>query len=176
MTVPEPAREPLAIVVMGVSGCGKTSIGERLAERLHLPFLEGDSLHPKANVEKMAAGTPLSDEDRWPWLEAIGVHMRAALENGQGVVVSCSALKKSYRDLLRKATGHRTALVYLEGSKALLSQRMGERTGHFMPVSLLESQLATLENPAGEPLVVTVAIDRSINDIVEAALAGLSRM
>ncbi|MDQ0458113.1 gluconokinase [Rhizobium paknamense] len=176
MSLPTDARTPLAIIVMGVSGCGKSSIGEGLAARLKAPFLEGDSLHPEANVEKMAKGTPLTDEDRWPWLKLIGERMHAALEKGQTIIVSCSALKKSYRDLLREATGHRTAFVYLEGSKDLLTRRMGERTGHFMPVSLLESQLATLENPSSEPLVVTIDIDRSIEDIVDAAVDALASL
>ncbi|BCH65042.1 gluconokinase [Agrobacterium vitis] len=172
-TVP---TRPWAIIVMGVSGCGKSSIGEGLAKKLDVPFLEGDSLHPAANVEKMAKGTPLNDEDRWPWLQAIGDKMAAALREGQTIIVSCSSLKKSYRDLLREATGNLTAFIYLEGSKELLTRRMGERTGHFMPVSLLESQLATLESPKDEPCVVTVDIDRSIDAIVEAAAAGLSEL
>ncbi|MGV1801739.1 gluconokinase [Agrobacterium vitis] len=172
-TVP---TRPWAIIVMGVSGCGKSSIGEGLAKKLDVPFLEGDGLHPAANVEKMAKGTPLTDEDRWPWLQAIGDKMAAALQEGQTIIVSCSSLKKSYRDLLREATGNRTAFIYLEGSKELLTRRMGERTGHFMPVSLLESQLATLESPTGEPCVVTVDIDRSIDAIVDAAAAGLSEL
>ncbi|MBB4010154.1 gluconokinase [Allorhizobium taibaishanense] len=167
---------PWAIIVMGVSGCGKSSIGAGLAKMLDVTFLEGDSLHPIANVQKMAKGTPLTDEDRWPWLEAIGDRLAVALRQGTSIIVSCSALKKSYRDRLREATGHRTAFVYLEGSKALLSKRMGERTGHFMPVSLLESQLATLETPTGEPAVITVDIDQNIDAIVESAAAGLSQL
>ncbi|MCC8931336.1 gluconokinase [Rhizobium sp. 'Codium 1'] len=164
-----------AIIVMGVSGCGKSSVGEALASRLGLPFIEGDALHPASNVEKMAEGTPLTDEDRWPWLSVIGKRMADALSRGEGIVVSCSALKKIYRDHLRAATGGRLAFVYLEGSRDLLNQRMGARTGHFMPLGLLESQLATLEVPTGEAGVLTVSIDQALGAIVSAALDGLAQ-
>ncbi|KQW32341.1 gluconokinase [Rhizobium sp. Root274] len=167
---------PLAIIVMGVSGCGKSSVGALLASRLGLPFVEGDILHPEANVDKMAAGTPLTDEDRWPWLTMIGETMADALAKGQGIVVSCSALKKIYRDHLRKATSGHLVFVYLEGSHALLSARMGARTGHFMPPALLESQLATLEVPTGEPGVATVSIDQPVDAIVAQALEALSEL
>jgi gluconokinase len=167
---------PLAIIVMGVSGCGKSSVGAELATRLGLPFIEGDALHPRANVDKMSAGTPLTDEDRWPWLTIIGETMAAALEKGEGIVVSCSALKRIYRDHLRKAASGRLAFVYLEGSHALLSARMGARTGHFMPPALLQSQLATLEIPTGEPGVVTVSIDQPVGAIVSDALEGLAEL
>ncbi|MBX4908121.1 MULTISPECIES: gluconokinase [Rhizobium] len=165
-----------AIIVMGVSGCGKSSVGEKLAEALHLAFLEGDALHPAANVEKMSKGIPLTDEDRMPWLDLIGKRMQASLEKGEGIIVSCSALKRIYRDRLRAAAGSNLFFVYLEGSKALLTKRMGERKGHFMPVSLLESQLATLEVPTGEPGVVTVDIDDTIDGITATALRGLSTL
>ncbi|RCW27349.1 gluconate kinase (SKI family) [Ciceribacter lividus] len=169
----ETAR-PEAVIVMGVCGCGKSSVGAAIAERLGLPFVEGDVLHPQSNVEKMSRGEPLSDEDRWPWLEIIGRTMADALGRGDGIVVSCSALKKAYRDRLRAAIGGRLSFVYLEGTRELLSERMGSRTGHFMPTSLLDSQLATLEVPTGEPGVVTVDIDRGIGEIVDMAVAGLS--
>ncbi|MCM2394782.1 gluconokinase [Rhizobium sp. S95] len=160
---------------MGVSGCGKSSVGALLAERLGLAFVEGDSLHPAENVAKMAQGVPLTDEDRWPWLETIGMLMAGALDRGEGIVVSCSALKRVYRDRLRRATSDRLSFVYLEGASELLLSRMGARTGHFMPVSLLESQLRTLEVPTGEAGVVTVDIDRSVEDIVENAIRGLAQ-
>ncbi|MCL6705433.1 gluconokinase [Pseudomonas sp. R2.Fl] len=162
-----------AIIVMGVSGCGKSSVGALLAERLGLPFVEGDSLHPATNVEKMGKGIPLTDEDRWPWLETIGALMAGALAKGEGIVVSCSALKKVYRDRLRQAAGGELAFVYLSGSYELLKERMGARTGHFMPLSLLDSQLATLEVPTGEPGVVTVDIGQSVEGIVDEAMRGL---
>ncbi|MFN3506659.1 MAG: gluconokinase [Allorhizobium sp.] len=165
---------PQAVIVMGVSGCGKSSVGAALADRLNLPFIEGDVLHPESNVAKMAAGTPLTDEDRWPWLTVIGDRMADALARGEGIIVSCSALKKIYRDHLRAATGGRLSFVYLEGSRELLGRRMGARTGHFMPLGLLESQLATLEVPTGEPGVVTVSIDQPVEGIVADALEGLT--
>ncbi|SCB62077.1 gluconate kinase, SKI family [Rhizobium aethiopicum] len=165
-----------AIVVMGVSGCGKSSVGEKLAGALRLAFVEGDALHPASNVEKMSKGIPLTDEDRMPWLDLIGQRMKASLEKGEGIIVSCSALKRIYRDRLRVAAGGNLFFVYLEGSKALLTRRMGERKGHFMPVSLLESQLATLEVPTGEPGVVTVDIDDTIDGIAATALNGLSTL
>lgn len=164
-----------AIIVMGVSGCGKSTVGAELAEKLGIPFQEGDRLHPPANVEKMSAGTPLTDDDRWPWLDLVGAELRKGFEAG-GVVISCSALKKSYRDRLRAATGGPLYFVYLEGSIELLTQRMGAREGHFMPLSLLKTQLDTLEVPTGEPGVVTVDIDATPEDIVDNALKGLKAL
>ncbi|WP_425350915.1 gluconokinase [Rhizobium anhuiense] len=172
----EQMNKPHAIIVMGVSGCGKSSVGEKLAEALHLAFVEGDALHPAANVEKMSKGIPLTDEDRMPWLDLIGEDMQAPLDKSEGIIVSCSALKRVYRDRLRAAVGGNLFFVYLEGSKALLTKRMGERKGHFMPVSLLESQLATLEVPTGEPGVVTVDIDDTVDGIAATALKGLAAL
>jgi gluconokinase len=170
------ASGPRAVVVMGVSGSGKTSIAEAIAGRLVLHFVEGDALHPAANVEKMSHGIPLTDEDRMPWLDLIGGEIAAAVARGEAIVVSCSALKRVYRDRLRREAGGSLAFVYLEGSKELLTKRMGERKGHFMPTSLLESQLQTLETPTGEPGVVTVDIDDSIDGIVDAAVQGLAEI
>ena len=164
-----------AIIVMGVSGCGKSTVGEALAEKLGIPFMEGDKLHPASNVEKMAAGTPLNDDDRWPWLDLVGAELRQGSE-ADGIVISCSALKKIYRERLRDACGGPLAFVYLDGSEALLTERMGARTGHFMPLSLLQTQLATLEVPTGEPGVVTVSIDASPEEITENALKGLAAL
>ncbi|MBB3297537.1 gluconokinase [Rhizobium sp. BK077] len=172
----EQMNKPHAIIVMGVSGCGKSSVGEKLAEALHQAFVEGDALHPAANVEKMSKGIPLTDEDRMPWLDLIGEDMQASLDKSEGIIVSCSALKRVYRDRLRAAVGGNLFFVYLEGSKALLTKRMGERKGHFMPVSLLESQMATLEVPTGEPGVVTVDIDDTVDGIAATALKGLSAL
>ncbi|MCA2411360.1 gluconokinase [Rhizobium leguminosarum bv. viciae 248] len=165
-----------AIIVMGVSGCGKSSVGEKLAEALHLAFIEGDALHPAANVEKMSKGIPLTDEDRMPWLDRIGEDIKASLEKSEGIIVSCSALKRLYRDRLRAAAGGNLFFVYLEGSRALLMKRMGERKGHFMPVSLLDSQLATLEVPTGEQGVVTVDIDDTVEGIAATALKSLAAL
>ncbi|MBX5170658.1 gluconokinase [Rhizobium sp. NZLR1b] len=172
----EQTSGPHAIIVMGVSGCGKSSVGEKLAGALHLAFVEGDALHPAANVEKMSKGIPLTDEDRMPWLDRIGEDMKASLEKGEGIIVSCSALKRIYRDRLRAAAGDNLFFVYLEGSRQLLTKRMGERKGHFMPVSLLESQLTTLEAPTGEHGVVTVDIDDTIDGISATALEGLAAL
>ncbi len=158
------------IIVMGVSGSGKSTVGEKLAEALNLPFLEGDSLHPKSNVDKMASGIPLQDEDRWPWLDKIGERMATA---EQGLIVSCSSLKKSYRDRLRAAVGGQLAFVFLDGSFEVLHEHMGHRTGHFMPVTMLESQLATLESPVGEPLVFRADVVDPIEKIVAESLEWL---
>src|SRR6266576_4069419 len=135
-------------VIMGVSGSGKSLIGAQLAAALHIDFVEGDDLHPADNVKRMAAGVPLTDADRRGWLLAIGTRLRDAKRAGRGLIVSCSALKRSYRDLLRSAGDDTVRFVYLAGSRALLAERMAQRRGHFMPASLLESQLATLEEPA----------------------------
>ncbi|MGG6896081.1 MULTISPECIES: gluconokinase [Rhizobium] len=169
----ELSKTPLAIIVMGVSGSGKSSVGEGVAAKLGIHFIEGDALHPAANVEKMSKGIPLTDEDRWPWLEKIGQEIAASLAKGEGISVSCSALKRTYRERLRASAGGHLYFIYLHGSKELLSRRMGERKGHFMPASLLESQLQTLEVPTGEPGVVTVDIDGTIDAIVEAAVKSL---
>ena len=164
-----------AVVVMGVSGCGKTSVAEGLAANLKAAFIEGDSLHPAVNVDKMSHGIALTDEDRWPWLDTVGRAMADVLAGNGSVVVSCSALKKAYRDRLRSSAGGTLAFVFLKGSRELLMSRMAAREGHFMPVSLLDSQLATLEDPSCEAGVVTVDIDASIDAIVASALDGLSR-
>ncbi|NKK71131.1 AAA family ATPase [Rhizobium leguminosarum bv. viciae] len=167
---------PLAVIVMGVSGCGKSSVGERIAAENGLPFLEGDQLHPAGNVEKMARGIPLTDDDRLPWLDRIGEEIKTAQKASQGLVVSCSALKRSYRDRLRQAGDGRLAFVFLEGAYDLLLSRMKARQGHFMPATLLDSQLQTLEVPTGEAGVVTVAIDNALDDIVALACQRLNGM
>ncbi len=158
------------IIVMGVSGSGKSTVGEKLAEALALPFLEGDSLHPQSNVDKMASGIPLQDDDRWPWLDKIGESLRTA---GEGLIVSCSSLKKSYRDRLRSAVGGKLAFVFLDGSFEVLHEHMGQRTGHFMPVTMLESQLATLESPIGEPLVFRADVADPVEQIIAESLAWI---
>ncbi len=134
-------------VVMGVAGSGKSLIGARLARELHVEFVEGDDLHPPDNVRRMAAGIPLTDDDRKGWLMAIAARLREAQRAGVGLVASCSALKRSYRDLLRSGAAT-VQFVYLAGTSALLTERMANRRGHFMPPSLLESQLAILEEPS----------------------------
>ena len=135
-------------IVMGVSGSGKTTIGARLARALGSEFVEGDDLHPPENVKRMTAGIPLTDDDRRGWLLAIAARLREAKRARIGLVVSCSALKRSYRDLLRSVGETEVRFVYLAGSRALLAERLAQRRGHFMPPALLESQLAILEEPS----------------------------
>ena len=163
-----------AIVVMGVAGCGKTTVSGALAERLGWPVADADDFHPPANVAKMRAGTPLTDEDRRPWLATIRAWLEAADGN---VVVTCSALRRAYRDVLRgppdQGAEPRVRFVHLHGSRELLAARMGARQGHFMPLTLLDSQLATLEPLQPNEDGVVVDIDASPEQIVEAALRGL---
>ncbi|MEW9871623.1 gluconokinase [Arthrobacter sp. HS15c] len=155
------------IVVMGVSGCGKTTIGDLVARELGVPFLDGDSLHPVDNVAKMAAGTPLTDEDRWPWLATVGSELAAA-GNG-GLVLACSALRRSYRDAIR-AQAPDTVFLHLHGSKEVLRARTEGRTGHFMPPALLDSQLATLEPLDDDEAGIVVDIEAPVQEVVSAGL------
>jgi gluconokinase len=161
---------------MGVSGAGKSSVAELLARRLGCAFVEGDRLHPASNVAKMAEGIPLTDDDRWPWLDLVGDELAAARERGESIVVTCSSLKRSYRTRLREASKGPLYFVFLKGSPELLASRMGERQGHFMPTSLLQSQLQTLESPEGEDGVVTVDIDATVEEIVAKAHDGLTEV
>jgi gluconokinase len=132
---------------MGVAGSGKTTIGAALARALDIPFVEGDDLHPRENVQRMAQGIPLTDEDRRPWLLAIAQRLRDASVAGTGVVVACSALKRRYRDLLRSEGAADARFVFLSGSRAIVGERLAGRRGHFMPAALLDSQFAALEEP-----------------------------
>ena len=135
-------------VIMGVSGSGKSLIGARLARALHVEFVEGDDLHPPDNVRRMAAGIALTDRDRKSWLMAIAARLHEAKRAGTGLVATCSALKRRYRDLLRSSGDARVQFVYLAGTRELLAERMANRRGHFMPPALLDSQLDTLEEPS----------------------------
>ena len=152
------------VVVMGVSGSGKSTVGAALAHALGVRFVDGDALHPAGNVAKMAAGIPLDDADRAPWLDAIGTVLAAG-----PVVVACSALRRVYRDRLRAAAPS-LELVFLDGNRELLASRMSVRPGHFMPASLLDSQLATLERPDADEHPLTADISATVPEIV-AALA-----
>ncbi|HEY5320468.1 MAG TPA: gluconokinase [Galbitalea sp.] len=137
---------PIVLVFMGVSGCGKSTVAALLAGRLGWPFEEGDSLHPQANIDKMAAGHPLDDDDRWPWLEKVAEWVEERLDAGENALITCSALKRSYRDMInRRGTG--VQFVYLAGSKETIGARLATRQGHFMPPALLDSQFADLEEP-----------------------------
>jgi beta-N-acetylhexosaminidase len=159
------------VIVMGVSGCGKTTIGDLVARELGVPFLDGDSLHPVENVAKMAAGTPLTDEDRWPWLATVGSELATA-GNG-GLVLACSALRRSYRDAIREQAPD-TVFLHLHGSKEVLRSRTEGRSGHFMPPALLDSQLATLEPLEADEAGTVVDIANPVNQVVADALAGIA--
>ena len=163
----------LAVVVMGVSGCGKSTVGAAIAEALGLHFIDGDGLHSAANVARMQAGTPLRDEDRWPWLDRIGARLSDAAQWPDGVVIACSALKRAYRDRIRSAAPG-VRFVFLDGPAELIRTRMSERTGHYMPGTLLESQLQTLEPPgADETDVQRVGIELPADRVVDAAVLAL---
>ena len=158
------------LVVMGVAGSGKSTLAAQLAQRLGWPLQEGDALHPQANVDKMAAGQPLGDADREPWLQRIAAWIDARIAAGEPGIVTCSALKRAYRDALRREA---VRFVHLTGSRDLLAQRMLERSGHFMPPSLLDSQLATLEAPGADEDAITIDIALAPEAQIAAVLTWL---
>lgn len=162
---------PVHVVVMGVSGCGKSTIARALHERLGWEFAEGDEYHPRANVEKMASGRPLMDEDRWPWLRTLADWTRERDERGESTILSCSSLKRSYRDLLRDG-GAGTYFVHMHGDKGILLERMESRE-HFMPPTLLESQLDTLELLEPDERGVLVDVALPVERAVRVVLAHL---
>lgn len=153
-------------VIMGVAGSGKTSVGEGLSRLTGITFIDGDALHPKANVDKMAAGVPLTDEDRWPWLEAIG---RELARSPVPLMIGCSALKRSYRDSIRHYAGAAVSFVHLTGSREIIRQRMQQRKNHFMPLKLLDSQFAALEPPGIDEQSISIGIDQPLDAIVAQA-------
>jgi carbohydrate kinase (thermoresistant glucokinase family) len=165
MSVSDSAGKPAVIVVMGVASSGKTSLGERLAERLGWPFRDADSFHPPENVAKMSSGTPLTDEDRKPWLAAIAAWIDELRTTGGNGIVTCSALKRAYREVI---VGDRpdVTLVYLRGSRELIGERMAARQHHFMPPALLDSQFATLEEPGADEKPLVVQVEASKEAIV----------
>ncbi|TAM86275.1 MAG: gluconokinase [Jatrophihabitans sp.] len=167
-----PGRGPVStaagrpvLVVMGVSGCGKSTVAALLAGRLGWPFAEGDDFHPAANVAKMHSGHPLDDDDRWPWLEKIAVWVDERLDTGSGGVITCSALKRRYRDVIRRddtarsaGVAHGVVFVYLHGTREQIANRLAARQGHFMPAALLDSQFAALEEPQPDENAIRVEI------------------
>jgi gluconokinase len=156
-------------VVMGVSGCGKSDVGQRLATALRVAFIEGDQWHSSANVAKMASGIPLTDDDRAAWLATLREKIAAARVNGEAMVLSCSALKRRYRDLLREGDPN-LFFVELDGPRALIEERMRARTGHFMPTSLLDSQLRDLEPLQADESGLRVPITGTLDEVVQAIL------
>ena len=186
MAASQPASDPAArpgvqavlrraVVVMGVSGCGKSSVGAGVAAALGLDYVDGDDLHDAASVSKMRAGLSLTDLDRWPWLGRIGARLADAQAAPPGLVVACSALRRDYRDCLRGAAPG-VSFVFLDGPRALIRQRMEQRLGHYMPAQLLDSQLQTLERPGpDEPDVLTLDIDAPVATLIERAAAALQQ-
>ncbi len=159
----DPAR---IVVVMGVSSSGKSTVGAGLSKSLGVPFLDGDGYHPPENVEKMRAGTPLTDEDRWPWLERLSQALAASAGKNGAVVGACSALKRSYRDFITEKAGEPVLFVHLHGTRELLAERIAARHHEYMPASLLDSQIATLEVPAPDENALIVPIEPPVEEIV----------
>ena len=151
-------------VVMGVSGCGKSSVGTAVSERLCIHYIDGDDLHPPEHIAKMSRGKPLTDADRAPWLVKVGQRL-AAIDGS--VVIGCSALKRAYRDIIRDNAGDSVCFLYLEGSSDVLAERMSNRLGHLMPVSLLESQLTTLEPPGLDETMMTTDFNQPFDQLVD---------
>ena len=159
-------KAPCALIVMGVSGSGKSTIGDKLAERLRWTFEDGDRFHPAGNVAKMSAGHPLTDEDRWPWLQAIADEIDRVCRAGEHAVIACSALKRAYRDILVHGRDD-VRIIFLEGKQDLIAARLAARKDHFMPPGLLASQFRTLEPPANSENPVTASIDAPVETIVD---------
>lgn len=165
-------KPPCALVVMGVSGSGKSTVADKLAARLRWTYEDGDRFHPKSNVEKMSAGHPLTDEDRRPWLQAIADEIDRVCKAGEHVVIACSALKRAYRDILVHGRND-VRFVYLDGTQELIAGRLAKRKDHFMPAGLLASQFKTLEPPGTDENPIAVSIDASVDAIVDDIVSKL---
>jgi gluconokinase len=163
------------LVVMGVSGCGKTSVGEAIAAHFGVPCIEGDAMHPPANIAKMSGGTPLTDGDRWPWLDALAVSLKAEADSCRGAVATCSALKSAYRDRIQAGCGPQTRFIFLDCSRQTLERNLGNRKGHFMPPSLLDSQLATLEPPYDESRAIIIDGNEQVDAVIKSVILKLER-
>ncbi|GEA50517.1 gluconokinase [Vibrio inusitatus NBRC 102082] len=162
-----------SVIVMGVSGSGKSTIGELIAKRLNRKFIDGDDLHPKANIDKMASGVPLNDNDRMPWLERIRDAAYSLEKKNEHGVIVCSALKKKYREQIREGNSNVTFL-FLDGSIDLIMERMKQRKGHFMKLNMVTSQFDALERPDAEPKTIVIDIDCSIAEVVERSAIAIS--
>lgn len=168
-----PAR---LIIAMGVSSSGKSSAGQAIARRLHAPFLDGDDYHPAANKEKMRAGIPLVDEDRWPWLSTLAKALHEAAATKGVAVGACSALKRAYREHLVREAGEPILFVFLDGTKEVIAARIAQRQHEYMPASLLDSQFATLERPQADENVLTVPVTLSIDEIAERVVKAVPHL
>ena len=172
-SIAEQPAAPLAIIVMGVSGSGKSTLGERLAAAFDCPFLEGDTFHDAAAIAKMRGGEPLTDADRWPWLDRLGRALAVAAQAEGRAVATCSALKRAYRERLAAAVGGATRFVLLDNDRDILARRLAARPGHYMPASLIDSQLATLERPGPDEPVLTLGSNTPPERLCAAAKAWL---
>jgi gluconokinase len=159
-------KNPCALVVMGVSGSGKSTVADVLAERLGWSCEDGERFHPASNIAKMSAGHPLTDDDRWPWLRTIADEIDRLCKAGEHAVIACSALKRAYRDILVHGRND-VRIIYLNGTEPLIAERLARRKGHFMPAGLLASQFKTLEPPDASEHPVTVSIDAPVDAIVD---------
>lgn len=164
------AKTVRLIVVMGVSGAGKTTIGEKLSDALDLPFLDADNFHPRANVEKMRSETPLNDDDRWPWLDVVANTMRNTADTRGRVICACSALRREYRDFMIEKAEEPILFILLHGDKRVIAERQANRPGHFMPSALLDSQFATLELFEDDELGITLDVIHSVDELVTQAV------
>jgi carbohydrate kinase (thermoresistant glucokinase family) len=171
--VMQAVRGVAAVVVMGVSGAGKSTVGRLIAERLECPFRDADSFHPAANIAKMSRGEPLTDEDRWPWLRAIAAWIAEHRAAGTTCVVTCSALKRRYRDLVTDEQRTDVHLVYLKGDFELIEARLKARIGHFMPAGLLRSQFDALEEPGTDEHAITISVDATPEEIATKVIERL---